>query len=107
MLAALLLGPVLAQGVARAAEVATNTWTGQKVEAAFHDVLAHGELSDIGFLARSLGLDLEVVQWEKPSSMQKQSIETNAMATGACCTLGPRATGDNTGSRHGVARADD
>ena len=89
MLAALLLGSMLAQSVARAAEVEINTWTDQKIEAAFHDVLAHGELSDIGFLARSLGLDLEVVQWEKPSSMQKQSIETEAMATGVPSYLAP------------------
>jgi len=89
MLAALLLGSMLAPDVARAAELDINMWTDRKIEAAFHDVLAHGELSDIGFLARSLGLDLEVVQWEKPSGIQKESIETNAMATRVASYLAP------------------
>jgi hypothetical protein len=93
ILAALLLGPMLAHGVARAAEASTsNTWTDRKIEAAFHDVLAHGDLSDFGFLARTLGLDLEVVQWEKASSRQKESIETHAMAKGVPSYLIPYGT---------------
>jgi hypothetical protein len=81
VLAAMLFGPLLAHGAARAAEAAlSDTWSKQKIEAAFHDVLAHGDLSDIGFLASTLGLNLEVDQWERASSMQKESIETRAMA---------------------------
>jgi len=58
-------------------------WTDQKIEAAFHDVLVHGDLSDIEFLQNTLGLTLEVVQWEHSVQYQKQSIETDALATEA------------------------
>jgi hypothetical protein len=93
ILAALLLAPMLAHGIARAADAATpDTWSAQKIEAAFHDVLAHGELSDIGYVARTLELDLEVVQWEKPSSFQKAAIETHAMATRVSSYLVPYGT---------------
>jgi hypothetical protein len=75
-----LVGTTLAHGVARAAEAAApHTWTDKEIEEAFHDVLAHGDLSDIGFLARTLGLDLEVVQWEKASAVQKGFTETAAI----------------------------
>jgi hypothetical protein len=44
--AALLLGPMLVTGVGWAYEaVAPDTWAEQRVETAFHDILAHGELS--------------------------------------------------------------
>jgi len=93
ILAALLLASMLTQGAARAAEApAPDIWTDQKIEAAFHDVLAHGELSDIGFLARTLGLDLEVAQWEQQSRFQKEVIETRAMATRVPSYLRPYGT---------------
>lgn len=89
LLAALAFVAMLESGVSHAAEVPTNTWTDQTIETAFRDVLAHGDLSDIGFLGRSLGLELEVVEWEKPSNLQKESVETRAMAVGVPSYLWP------------------
>lgn len=87
MLTALLLGPMLATGVTRADEATAPDWTDQKIEAAFHDVLAHGDLSDIDFLAKTLGLKLEVMQWETP--VRKERLETQVMATGVPSYLAP------------------
>lgn len=61
---------------------APETWSDQKIQAAFHDVLTHGDLSDIDFMAKALGLELEIVDWEKPSA-QTESIDTHVVATRA------------------------
>jgi hypothetical protein len=60
-----------------------ETWSDQKIQAAFHDVLAHGDLSDIDFAAKALGLELEIADWEKPSNTQTESIDTHVIATRA------------------------
>jgi hypothetical protein len=60
-----------------------ETWSDQKIQAAFHDVLAHGDLSDIDFVAKALGLELEIADWQKPSNAQTESIETHVIATRA------------------------
>jgi hypothetical protein len=76
----LMLWLMLATGVAAANEASSlDTWTDQRIEAAFHDVLAHGDLSDIGFLEKKLGLTLEVTDWEIPSFAN--SVESTAIAT--------------------------
>jgi hypothetical protein len=72
ILAVLLIGSALCVGLARADQpAAADAWSEQRIETAFHDVLAHGDLSDIGFLARTLGLELEVVKWQQPSILPK------------------------------------
>jgi hypothetical protein len=82
ILAALLFGPMLATGVGWADEAAApDTWTDQKVESAFHNVLAHEDLSDIGFLEKTLGLKLEVLKWEQPPVGARDSFETQAVAS--------------------------
>jgi hypothetical protein len=82
ILAALLFGPILATGVGWADEaVAPDIWTDQRVETAFHDILAHEDLSDIGFLMKTLGLKLEVLKWEQPPVGERDSFETYAVAS--------------------------
>ena len=72
ILAALLFGLILTTSVSSADEaVAPDIWTDQRVETAFHDILAHEDLSDIGFLMKTLGLTLEVLKWEQPPGGRK------------------------------------
>jgi hypothetical protein len=62
----------------------TETWSTQRIEAAFHDVLAHGDLSDVDFLSRTLGIELEVIRPEEqafPMLLGGQSIQARATAT--------------------------
>jgi hypothetical protein len=82
ILAAFLFAPILATGVGWADEAAApDTWTDQRVETAFHDVLAYEDLSDIGFLVKTLGLKLEVLKWEQPPVGERDSFETHAVAS--------------------------
>jgi hypothetical protein len=81
ILAVWLLGSTVCVGLARADQpAAADAWSDQRIETAFHDVLAHGDLSDIGFLARTLGLELEVVEWQQPSILPKGLLETRVIA---------------------------
>lgn len=91
LLSALLVGRLLACGVARADEPAsaTDTWTEEKIETAFHDVLAHGDLSDIGFLGKTLGLTFEVLEWENSSQFQKELSASSAVATAVPSYINP------------------
>jgi hypothetical protein len=80
ILPSLVLGSMLATGVAAAQEApAPDIWTDDRIQAAFHEVLAHGDLSDIGFLQKTLGLELKIMEWELP--YVNDTVETRAEAT--------------------------
>jgi hypothetical protein len=82
VLAPLLLATLLATNVGRAQQpAAPEAWSAEGIEAAFHDVLAHGDLSDIGFLARTLGLDLKVVQWDSRAGARGELVNSQAIPT--------------------------
>lgn len=82
MLAVVWIGLPLRVGVAQADQPpAADVWSDQKIEAAFHDVLAHGDLSDIAFLAKTLDVELEVTQWQEPAILPKDRLETRVIAT--------------------------
>jgi hypothetical protein len=80
ILPSLVLGSMLATGVAAAQEApAPYIWTDDRIQAAFREVLAHGDLSDIGFLQKTLGLELKIIEWELPYG--SDTVETRAEAT--------------------------
>jgi hypothetical protein len=80
ILPSLALGSMFATGVAAAQEApAPYIWTDYRIQTAFHDVLAHGDLSDIGFLEKTLGLELKIIDWELP--YVNDTVETRALAT--------------------------
>jgi hypothetical protein len=81
--APLLLGlALLAATVTGAVQPAiTEGWSDHKLQAAFHDVLLHGDLSDIEFTARALGMSLEIADPGKPTISTGESAEMQVIAT--------------------------
>ncbi|HEY4215127.1 MAG TPA: hypothetical protein VGM84_26875 [Steroidobacteraceae bacterium] len=64
-------------------DASLNTQNDPTMEAAFHDVLAHADLSDVGFVAKTLGFEFKVVRSQAPVALPGEHPHRDVIATHA------------------------